>query len=244
MQDSASMSSDEAAQNRSRVIKQAALVAALIAALLLVLLVLERNQSPEPEPVARMTTRMGPALSAGRVDEEANSSPLPSLAAAAEEALRQSSEAAALERVGMPEPAEAVPEETGAPSLPAPVVQAAPLRNVAGNKALEVAAAPVAAVAPPAAAVAIKPRMLVTAPDQPPSKPADKAASGVLVQVGVFSNANNATQLFERLRAAKIPARIESHVQIGPFKNKEEALAAQKKLRAMGLSDGIVLERR
>ncbi|HWV17717.1 MAG TPA: SPOR domain-containing protein, partial [Rhodocyclaceae bacterium] len=66
---------------------------------------------------------------------------------------------------------------------------------------------------------------------------------GYLVQMGVFSNIANAEELKGRLDKAGIPAHIEARVQVGPFKNKVEAEAAQKKLAQMGLS-GLLLSPR
>jgi cell division protein FtsN len=61
--------------------------------------------------------------------------------------------------------------------------------------------------------------------------------------MGVFSNIANAEELKVRLDRAGIPAHIEARVQVGPFRNKAEAEAAQKKLADMGLS-GLLLSPR
>ncbi len=61
--------------------------------------------------------------------------------------------------------------------------------------------------------------------------------------MGVFSNITNAEELKGRLDKAGIPAHIEARVQVGPFKNKTEAEAAQKKLAELGLS-GLLLSPR
>lgn len=66
---------------------------------------------------------------------------------------------------------------------------------------------------------------------------------GYQVQMGVFSNLDNAQDLKRRLDQAGIPAHIEARVQVGPFRSKAEAEAAQKKLAQMGLS-GLLLSPR
>lgn len=105
-------------------------------------------------------------------------------------------------------PVPAVPEGTGAPSVPPPPQ-------------------PPAARVPPAPA---------------PARPLTPG-QGYLVQMGVFSNIANAEELKVRLDRAGIPAHIEARVQVGPFRNKAEAEAAQKKLADMGLS-GLLLSPR
>lgn len=107
-----------------------------------------------------------------------------------------------------------VPEGTATPSLPQPPQ-------------------PVVKPTPPVAPVA--PVVRPTRPLAP--------GQGYLVQMGVFSNIANAEELKGRLDKAGIPAHIEARVQVGPFKSKVEAEAAQKKLAQMGLS-GLLLSPR
>jgi DedD protein len=61
-------------------------------------------------------------------------------------------------------------------------------------------------------------------------------ARGYSVQAGVFLLSNNAEKLLGQLQQAGIPAYLETRVQIGPFKNKAEADAAVKKLKALGIT--------
>lgn len=113
-----------------------------------------------------------------------------------------------------PRPLPVVPEGTATPTLPQPPQ-------------------PVVRPTPPVAPVA--PVVRSTRPLTP--------GQGYLVQLGVFSNIANAEELKGRLDKAGIPAHIEARVQVGPFKNKVEAEAAQKKLAQMGLS-GLLLSPR
>lgn len=109
--------------------------------------------------------------------------------------------------------APAVPEGTGAPAVPPPPPP------------------PVTRIAPASPPPATRPAKPLT------------PGPGYLVQMGVFSNIANAEDLKGRLDKAGIPAHIEARVQVGPFKNKAEAEAAQKKLAEMGLS-GLLLSPR
>lgn len=61
------------------------------------------------------------------------------------------------------------------------------------------------------------------------------------MQLGVFNNQSNAEELRTKLALAGIPSQVEMRVQLGPFKNKEEALQAQQKLRTLGLAPGMLI---
>jgi cell division protein FtsN len=60
------------------------------------------------------------------------------------------------------------------------------------------------------------------------------------LQVGVFSDPRRAEELHARLTQEGIPSFIEARVEVGPFKNREEAEAARAKLGALGL-DSVML---
>ncbi|MBK7662118.1 MAG: SPOR domain-containing protein [Sterolibacteriaceae bacterium] len=64
------------------------------------------------------------------------------------------------------------------------------------------------------------------------------------MQVGVFSNLDNAEDLRKKLADAGIPAQIEARVQVGPFATQAEAAAAQKKLKSLGIDSGMLLPAR
>ena len=65
--------------------------------------------------------------------------------------------------------------------------------------------------------------------------------SGYLVQLGVFSAADNAQALHEKVAAMGIESHIESRVVVGPFKDRAAADAAREKLRKSGLGKGLVV---
>lgn len=116
---------------------------------------------------------------------------------------------------------EAAPEGSAAPTVPQPPPPAVE-KPLPAERALT---RPLQARQPTAAARPLAP------------------GQGYQVQMGVFSNLDNAQDLKQRLDQAGIPAHIEARVQVGPFRSKAEAEAAQKKLAQMGLS-GLLLSPR
>ena len=76
----------------------------------------------------------------------------------------------------------------------------------------------------------------VTKPD-----PATLMVRSYRLQMGVFTHAGNAEDLRARLERAGIPAYIESRVQAGPFETRQEAEAARRKLKALGLGSGLLI---
>lgn len=119
----------------------------------------------------------------------------------------------------MEPPAE--PEDTAAPTL-------AP-RPSQRRKAAAAASRFVPAGGPEEAAVI-----------QPP-RPSPALAAGFVIQLGVFTNVSNAEELHARLTRSGIPSQIEARVFAGPFKSKEDAEAAQAKLKSVGLHAGLLL---
>lgn len=75
---------------------------------------------------------------------------------------------------------------------------------------------------------------------QPPPPAPPRLFSGYGVQAGVFADPRRAEELHARLVQAGIPASIESRVQVGPFKTREQAEAARAKLKELGI-DGVLL---
>jgi DedD protein len=155
--------------------------------------------------------------------------------------------------------AEAVPERSETPLAPPPAEK--PLK--AAKTVTPPAAARQATVKPAEAAAPIKPdaqreiarvmpeasrpAQTARAPSHAPaSRPLSQAGETVrrfLVQVGVFGNHANAEELVTKLQAVGIPARIESHVQVGPFASRAEVDAARAKLKSLGLDDGLLVRR-
>ncbi|MFN3593170.1 MAG: SPOR domain-containing protein [Thiobacillaceae bacterium] len=122
-----------------------------------------------------------------------------------------------------PAPPEAPPEAPAAPSLPPPPPRVESPAPVPPRTA---PTAPARETAPTAAR-----------PAQPSAPPAPPQGERVYVlQLGVFSNPDNAKQLIERLNREGIRAWSETRVQVGPFSSRAEAEQARATLKRLGLS--------
>ena len=72
-------------------------------------------------------------------------------------------------------------------------------------------------------------------------KPAPAATEkSYVVQFGVFKSAANAHNLQRQLQRAGIKARLETRVQLGPFKNKHDAAQAVARAKKLGI-EGVVV---
>lgn len=60
------------------------------------------------------------------------------------------------------------------------------------------------------------------------------------VQVGVFTDMDNAKQLQAKLAEHGIPSHTETRLQVGPFNTKAEADAAKEKLKSLGIGSVVV----
>lgn len=136
------------------------------------------------------------------------------------------------------------------PAAPAPVVSqkatqvAAP--QVRPKPLAEESAEP--SSLPPRAAVPaepIQPRLVArpvetksAAPIQPPV--ISRLFSGFILQAGVFSSTQRAEELHARLTLSGVPSTLEARVQVGPFRTRQEAEAAQAKLKELGVETILV----
>lgn len=83
----------------------------------------------------------------------------------------------------------------------------------------------------------------VVTPMQPASPPATKpgpAPKNYDVQVGVFTDMENAKQLQAKLAEHGIPSHTETKLQVGPFNTKAEADAAREKIKNLGIGSVVV----
>ena len=124
-------------------------------------------------------------------------------------------------------PAAAAPIATSKPATTMPVTDAKPVTTAAAK--------PVAATPP--------------APKLEPAKPADTGKTGFVVQVGAFADANAATALRDKLRAAGMNAFTDTvntdggkrtRVRVGPAMNRTEADALKAQVKAKAGVDGFV----
>jgi cell division protein FtsN len=131
-------------------------------------------------------------------------------------------------------------DRTAAPAAPHEPAQAliTPPQAPAGNPSPALPSDTSAANVPP------PPPIIVNEPDRlpPPASARPRAIeavapeTGYLVQAGMFTSATNAQALQKKLARAGIDARVETRVQLGPFKDKAEAERALAKLRKLGIS--------
>lgn len=73
-----------------------------------------------------------------------------------------------------------------------------------------------------------------------PTKPQTSALGRYLLQVGVFSETQRAEALQAQLSLNGITSTLETRVQVGPFKTRQEAETAQRKMKSLGL-DALLL---
>jgi DedD protein len=64
--------------------------------------------------------------------------------------------------------------------------------------------------------------------------------SGFLLQAGVFTSPQRAEELHAKLTLSGVPSTLETRVQVGPFKTRQEAEAAQEKLKQLGVETLLV----
>ncbi|MFL6581306.1 MAG: SPOR domain-containing protein [Burkholderiales bacterium] len=69
---------------------------------------------------------------------------------------------------------------------------------------------------------------------------AGATAKSYIVQVGVFNSPANARALQKQLQRSGINARLETRVQLGPFKNKQDADQAIARVKKLGIEGMVV----
>lgn len=94
-----------------------------------------------------------------------------------------------------------------------------------------------------------EPGLPVERPPEPAHSAVKRAAtpvakSGFGLQLGVFRDPGNAEELRAKLEQNGIPAFIEARVQAGPFASRAEADLARGKLKALGITEGLLITRR
>lgn len=127
------------------------------------------------------------------------------------------------------------------PSIPSalPAVPSVPAARVKLPEALSDVTSspsmlPAESSAPSARVVQIQPAPAV----MPPS--IQRLFSGFSLQAGVFSSPQRAEELHARLTLSGVPSTLETRVQVGPFRTRQEAEAAQAKLRELGIGSVLV----
>lgn len=133
-------------------------------------------------------------------------------------------------------------ESTKKPQAPSPAAVQPPA------PVPEATTAPSNILPPPRAAVPVEPtqpkpaaRIVDVRPAPAVTPPAvSRLFSGFLLQAGVFSSVQRAEELHARLTLSGVPSTLETRVQVGPFKTRQEAEAAQAKLKELGVETILV----
>lgn len=164
-----------------------------------------------------------------KIPPEESVAPAPILPAPTPEVAPPQAEAPADEKVpgDQAEPARQTGEAPGeVPGEPPPPPKVSNASRTPPPEPRAAPAAPRPATPPPAPA----------APAAPPPPMADKIppGKGFVVQLGVFSNPDNAREMVEKLNQRGIRAHLEARVQLGPFLNRQEAEKAQSEMRKLG----------
>ena len=154
-----------------------------------------------------------------------------------------------------------VPAKEGQPALPAPsaapvVIAAAPVASAPATDVPKapvaqepgtVAAVPAAPLAKESAKETTKPAVKTEKPSKADPPPAEK--TGFVVQLGVFSDADNAKQVIAKMKEAKLTVYTESipiksgaatRVRVGPYVTREKADAALAQVKLTGTDGKIV----
>lgn len=151
------------------------------------------------------------------------------------------SEMAKDEKIAVEPESTAAPVDKSAPPLeppPPPEVAARPVLPRATQPGLPAQARPAEPRTAPMATTPTRtaPTMVAGLPQpQPP-----RLFAGYALQAGVFADPRRVEELHARLTLEGIPTTIETRVQVGPFKSREEAVAAREKLKALGI-DTVML---
>ena len=132
------------------------------------------------------------------------------------------------------------PEVEARPAIAAPTT-AAPARS--GQIVQHPAPARTQPPAPPPVAEETAPPLpLAPTPPEASAKPlaAPRLAAGFVLQAGVFASPQLAEELHAKLTLSGVPSIIETRVQVGPFRTRHEAEAAQARLREAGIQTLLV----
>lgn len=131
------------------------------------------------------------------------------------------------------------PERLPAPHEPAEALIATPTPGAE----LSVTSAPPVEPPPPPVVVNEADRPALPPAVPPAARPAPSASASYVVQAGVFTSPANARSLQQRLAQAGIRAKVETRVQLGPYRDRREAEQAMNKLSKLGIN-GVMIPAR
>ncbi len=183
----------------------------------------------EPVPVGAQFTEPVPLQKKKPTQPLTPAEPSSEMAKDEKKAAEPESTAAPVDKSAPPLEPPQRPEVAAQPVLP----RASQPLPLAPARPAESRVAPVTATPPRTA-----PPSAAGQPQPPPMPP--RLFAGYALQAGVFANPRHAEELHARLTLEGIPSTIEARVQVGPFKNREEAEATRVKLKALGI-DAVML---
>lgn len=251
---------------RGQLVKRLAVAGSLVALLLGVLALFDRLATTSDEPESPVFTQPVPVAPKKEVTQPvtaASNLPEPPVPAAVEAPPPPTVETPAT----AVEPAENTkatsksdsrgPARSTATTVKAPVVPV----NESGPRQSTLPSSPVTSSVPEATAepIAASPAASAAASKPAPTPPsarisevrsgaanssqagqAQRLFSGFLLQAGVFSSAQRAEELHARLTLSGVSSTLETRVQVGPFRTRQEAEAAQLKLKQLGVESLLV----
>lgn len=239
---------------RRQLIKRLTMAGGLVALLLALLALFDHLSQPAEEVEMPEFTETVP-VAPKKVLTQPVSAPPDEPGDAAETAETASAETALAEEAPPPPVVAATPEPSPLAEQPPAGAPRRPVDRKAAAEMVvpEVTAAPPILVEPAArpqprerienrgesTAVTSRPARVVEV-TPPPVRPA-RQVEGFLLQAGVFTSAERAEELHAKLTLNGIPTQVETRVQVGPFHTRQEALAAQAKLKALGIDSLLVM---
>lgn len=250
---------NNAGDMRGKLIKRLAVAGVLVASLLGMLAFFDYlSTTPPEEPEAPVFTRPVPVAPKKEVSQPVTQAtdlpepptpitaepvleapPAPVIEAEAPPPLAAEPAPHAEKRPIRPLTATMRPPSAVAPRAPAPSL--APVRPAPPAVPEATAAPSIAIEAPPAVAKSAKPSARVIESTPSPAMPTpQRLFAGFLLQAGVFTSPERAEELHAKLTLSGIQSSLETRVQIGPFRTRQEAEKAQVKLRELGIESVLV----
>jgi DedD protein len=237
-------SNDEQAEIKKRAMQRLAVAASLVAAAVVALTVLNYKK---PEQTQAVTTSTAPAPEQATPHQPEAATEKPQEEEKPGEAAAHTPPApeAAATPVPLPPPPQVInrTEPPAAPGRAKPRAETPPVLRITQEPGPQAPkpAKPAATTAPqqpaPAASAAAEQKPPVEA-RQPPKQAAAEPLppKAYAVQLGLFSNPENALQLQKRLAEHGIQSHTETRLQVGPFQTRAEAEQALARIRALGIN--------
>lgn len=257
-QDDVEERADEAGVEQGKLLRRLAVAGVLVALLLGVLGLFDYLSNPPDDDDAQVFTKPVPVAPRKEVSQPvkpATDLPPPPVAAAPVEAPTPPAPAAEPAVPEKPATAPATGERPEIrPNSASTAAAAKPTTSVpASRPAARVTVVPEATEAPPLALAPARPvkvdlepaahpsARIVEARQAPVAQPlVPRLFSGFVLQAGVFASVQRAEELHARLALSGVPSSVETRVQVGPFRTRQEAEAAQVKLREQGIETVLV----